>query len=243
MDRLSRRRLLTTLSAGALAGCIGRDSGERDATSTPDDTMSPGSASTPTQVSDSLPVSFGVEVLASFTDSGPARLRFALSNDTDDTLVVRTNASAAQGGPFPPVWGHHPGDARLGLFRQDGWAVKCGGGDGTSPVPESPVDGCWRPPCESVGLPSFHDQFELPSEGAKADVYVLLDGFNGECLPAGSYTFGPGPGDVSSSVARGTIREGEAELQSDPVAFSRQATVTVDADRTVAASANATVRD
>jgi hypothetical protein len=154
--------------------------------------------------------------------------------------VVRTNASTGQGGPFTRVWGtRESGGARLGLFRRDGWAAKCVGGDGSSTIPESAADGCWRPPCESVDLPSFHGQVELPPGGTTADVYVLLDGFNEECLPAGTYAFSQD--DVSATVARGEIRDGDAELRSDPVALVRQATVTVDGDRTVSATASATV--
>lgn len=189
-------------------------------------------------------MSLDVEVRAPFTGSGPARLRFALSNDTADGLVVRTNASAGQGGPFTAVWGdHRSGDARLGLFRRDGWAAKCVGETGSSTVPDSPVDGCWRPPCRAVDLPSLHGQFEVPPGGERAGVYVLLDGFNDECLPGGTYAFDGERGNVSARVARGEIRDGDPELTAEPVALVRTATVTVGGDRTVSATAEATVGD
>ena len=165
-DRVSRRAVLASAGALSLSGCLG-------SVDTADPTASP---------DDAPAVSFTAEVVRPFADEHPAALRLALANGGGEPLVVRWNVSDGQGGPFNPVWGvRRDGDTEVGVFRRDGQAL-CVPGDG-SPIPESPIEGCWAPPCEEIDLPmSLHGRFELTPDGPTADEYVVLDGLGGECL-------------------------------------------------------------
>jgi hypothetical protein len=226
-DRVTRRIVLAGASSLSLTGCLG----------------AVGTASAPNGGPPdwTRAVSFAAEVVRSFTDEHPASLRLALANGGEEPLVVRWNVSGGQGGPFNPVWGvQRDGDAEVGVFRRDGQAL-CVPGDG-SPIPERRVDGCWAPPCEEVDLPmSLHGRFELAPDDPTADEYVVLDGFDGTCLEAGTYEFDESRANVSASVARGTVEDASVETESGWYPLERHLALSIDETGDVTASAEAVV--
>ena len=226
-DRVTRRAVLASAGAVSLAGCHGD--------------VVPG-GSTGGSRSDGAPsVSFAAAVRRSFADDHPASLRLALANGGEEPLVVRWNASGGQGGPFNPVWGvRRDGDAEVGVLRRDGQAL-CVPGDG-SPIPDTPVEGCWTPPCKAVDLPvSLHGRFELAPDGPTADEYAVLDGPDGACLPPGTYGFDESRANVGASVARGTVEDGSVRTGSAWYPLERRLTLSIDEDGNVTASAEAVV--
>jgi hypothetical protein len=226
-DRATRRAVLASAGAVSLAGCLG-------------DVVPPGSTSG--SRADGAPsVSFAAAVRRSVADDQPASLRLALANGGEEPLVVRWNVSGGQGGPFNPVWGtRRDGDAEIGVFRRDGQTL-CVPGDG-SPIPDTPVDGCWTPPCEAVDLPvSLHGRFELPPDEPNAAEYVVLDGFDAGCLPRGTYEFDESRANVSARVARGTVVNDSVRTESAWHPLERRLALSIDGDGNVTTSAEAVV--
>jgi hypothetical protein len=224
-DRVSRRAVLASAGALSLSGCLG-------SVDTADPTASP---------DDAPAVSFTAEVVRPFADEHPAALRLALANGGGEPLVVRWNVSDGQGGPFNAVWGvRRDGDTEVGVFRRDGQAL-CVPGDG-SPIPESPIEGCWAPPCEEIDLPmSLHGRFELTPDGPTDDEYVVLDGLGGECLQPGTYVFDEDRAGVGARVARGTVEDASVETDSGWYPLERDLELSIDDSGNVTASAEAVV--
>ncbi|MEF8841877.1 MAG: hypothetical protein V5A62_09670 [Haloarculaceae archaeon] len=113
-------------------------------------------------------------------------------------------------------------------------------GDG-SPIPETPADGCWAPPCEAVDLPSSHGRFELSPDESNADEYVVLDGIDGECLQPGTYVFDEDRAGVGASVARGTITDASVRTESKWHSLCRCLTLSIDEGGNITATAEAAV--
>lgn len=229
---LTRRKVLQSVGVCALsgvAGCLsGIDQGERD---------SPGPE-----------VSFNAEILQTFTDDHPARIHLEFSNESDEMLLFLTQEGGpSQGGMFGEVWGHHrDSDDKLLLLRDD---VNCRTEVGTpSAIPETPtgdsdiaeskVDGCWRPPCDELFLYHFAPAWEeFPPEEPRRDEYVVLDGLNGGCLPAGTYDF-----TATGLIARGELTDDEGkEFHSERYKIYRRLTVSLDEPLDITASAEAIV--
>lgn len=217
-ERLSRRRLLDHLGAAtitgatALAGCTGLPT---------------------TEVDDGPSLRFEASVVDPFSDAHPARLELTLATETDQPIVVRTNMSAGQDGVFNGVWGRSDAGTELGLFRVDGYAARCLPEDTAPPIPDEPVDGCWKPPCEEIELPSSHGRFELTPGEPRADEYALLDGFNETCLPPGTYEFGEERGNISARAAFGEVADSEVQTESEWYSLQRSVTVTLGEDGSV----------
>ncbi|PSQ12665.1 hypothetical protein BRC93_01555 [Halobacteriales archaeon QS_5_70_15] len=224
--RVSRRAVLASAGGLSPSGCLG-----------------PGIPSGSTASPDGGPaVSFAAEVGRSITDDHPAALRLALANGGEGPLVVCWNVSDGQGGPFNAVRGvQRDGDAEVGLFRRGGSAALCVPGDG-GPIPDTPVEGCWSPPCEGTDLPSLHGRFELPPEDPERDEYVVLDGLDGPCLRPGTYAFDEGRAGVGASVARGMVEDASVETESGWYPLERHLTLSIAEDGGVTASAEAVVR-
>lgn len=195
MAPCSRRRALRLLGAApaaGLTGCLGSPVGEvRTAEATP-----------------ALEVSFAASVERSFAAEHPGRVRIELTND--GTAPLAMGVSHGIEGPFSAVEGEQVGgDATLVLLadppgdhHETPPGVPCR--DGRSAIPEAPTDGCWRPACE-YGLLSAHYAIELAAGETRSWPYVVLDGFNDRCLPAGRYRFAS-----TAAIAVGTELPGGA---------------------------------
>ena len=226
-DRMTRRAVLASAGTLSLGGCLEEvGTASAPAGGLPDWTQA---------------VSFTAAVVRSFADEHPASLRLVLANEGEEPLVVRSNWSDGQGGPFNAVWGmRREGDDEVGLFRRDGYAALCVPGDG-NPIPDTPVDGCWKPPCEEIDLPSSHGQFELPPEEPNTDEYAVLDGLDGSCLRPGTYVFDENRAGVSARVARGSVDGASVTTGSGWYPLDRHLTLSIDERGGVTASAEAVV--
>lgn len=225
---LSRREALRKVSSSALtvslAGCISRPFAKLDDSGMPH-------------------VAFNAEVINSFSPSQPGKLRLTFGNETEGTLLFLTQESDGQRGIFTPVRGYHRASSAELLLLQEG-ASNCRAATGTpSAIPDTPTgksigDGCWRPPCEELITYSFNPTWEeLHPETPWVAEYVLLDGFNDTCLPAGKYGF-----KASGRIAKGHLtNDGQFQFDSEKFRIERTLTVTIADDREVSATAGASI--
>ena len=173
---MHRRTLLASIpalaSSTAVAGCLGGTDEEV--------------RSTPT-------VSLEVEVLQSFADDHPARVRLTFTNRADDLLLLSPGTMQGIPGPLTAISGSRRDDGRELLVFYRGGDVEqyalCAGED-RSPIPDEPVDGCWRPPCtDGLEIISAHGPLELAPDETITGEYTVLDGFDDGCLRPGTYEF------------------------------------------------------
>lgn len=227
---VSRRQALRIMSSStlivALAGCTSRLG------------SNPGDSSKPT-------VSFSAEVLNSFSPDQPGRIRLQFKNETDSMLLYLTQESDGQRGLFRPVKGTNQSSSAELLLLQSG-AINCQTEERTpSAIPDTPTDksdgeGCWRSPCEELIIYSYNPTWEelRPDTPWRAE-YVLLDGFNDACLPAGKYDF-----NAAGRIAKGHLTDND-EFQFDSGKFRvvRRLTVTINDDLEVSTTTDVSVTE
>ncbi|AUX10853.1 hypothetical protein AArcSl_3247 [Halalkaliarchaeum desulfuricum] len=218
---MNRRALLVSLGAAGSgigsAGCVGRIPGVGDP---------------------SLDVSFDAEVRRSFGDDGPAQLTLTFANRTDAPLLLRPGVMQGIPGPFTAIRGRRRADDRELLLFYTGIDldryVLCADVDRT-PVPDEPVDGCWRPVCrEGLEIITAHGPIELEPGEELIGEYTVLDGFDDGCLRPGTYEF-------DDSTAIGRAVPGEGEFESEAVSLERRLAVAVEEKGNVSVTASAIV--
>lgn len=224
----TRRRALLALTATAgagLAGCLGGPLG---------------SVRTSTEEPAPVDVSFTATVERSFTDDHPGRVRVRLVNDGDVPFAM----SVAHGieGPLSVIEGdHEDGDATLVLLGDPP-----GGGHETPPgapcesgeyaIPDDPTEGCWQPACE-IPRVTAHHAIPVAAGETLAWPYVVLDGFNDECLPPGTYAFEETAPIALEQAAGGTTPPG------GPTHYlNKRLAIDLAADGTLAVEASVTPR-
>lgn len=205
-----------------VAGCLGIGSSDTDDAETP-------------------AVALQAAVRDGITEAHPARLQITFTNRSDRSVVVLHHYQG-QRWPFNTVWGtDREGTARVGVFRVGGDAVLCAGTPARSPVPDALESGCWQARCTDLERQGVHGHFALEPGESIADDYLLLDGGNDACLPAGEYSFDH-QGTASARVAYGKIDDGsEIRTATAWMMLERSLTVTIAADQSVTAGAAARV--
>lgn len=224
---LSRRRAVGVLGAAAVTGIAGCLSSI---------VPNPGTSGEPA-------VSFSADVLHPFADTQPGRIELEFSNAGGRTLLYLPQESPGQPGMFRTVRGsHRTSNAELLLLRPG--AIDCRTDAGTpAAIPETPPDrsagdGCWRPPCEDLVLyhvmPAWREL--APNDPVRGE-YVLLDGFNDTCLPAGTYDF-----TETGRIAAGAHSEGgEPRFDCRRYEIERKLSVTIDETLDVTVSTAVTI--
>ncbi|MFW5918033.1 MAG: hypothetical protein ACOCR0_00990 [Haloferacaceae archaeon] len=244
-----RRDVLACLGTVALAGCVsssgdasvGGSSGT--ATQTREGTRTDGS-SDPTTGTTAEPeidpeLDLEASVLQSFDAEHPARLRLSLTNRTDSRHLLSPGVKRGIDGPLTAIRGSRREDRRELLLFYRGRDVEeyalCGSGDG-SPIPDEPVDGCWRVACrDELETISAHGPVDLEPGETLAGEYTVLDGLDGGCLEPGRYEF-----EDSTAVGPARRTDGRLEFASEPETLERRLTVRLEGDGTVSATAEAT---
>lgn len=221
----TRRRTLQALASTAsigLAGCLGGPIGSVGTTSPTESTVD---------------VSFTAAVEQSFTEDHPGRVAIALANEGDEPFAMGVTHGIE--GPLSVIEGHRAGgDATLVLLgdppegdhETPPWAP-CESGEYA--VPEEPTDGCWQPACE---VPRLTAHYAIPVAAGErlAWPYVVLDGFNDACLPAGTYVFAEtAPIAVSRASGGATPPGGPTHYLNKRVALDLAADGTLTADASV----------
>lgn len=180
-ERFSRRdalRLIGTASTAGLAGCLS-GTGSSPTNESPSDGSRPD-------------LTFSATVDQSFTADHPGRVTIALTNKEDEKVVMGT----AHGihGPFSAIRGEREsGGAKLVIFADppsDEHETPPGAPcrEGQYVIPEQRTDGCWEPACEFAVMHA-HSSIVMEAGETLSWPYVVLDGFNDTCLPAGTYGF------------------------------------------------------
>lgn len=186
----------------------------------------------------SLAISFDATVIESFDDDSPARLRLSFVNQSPEALALRPGVMRGISGPFTAIRGARPDDGReLLLFYRGVDVTRYALCDETtrSPIPEEPVDECWRPSC-SDGLEVIiaHGTVELEPDEELVGEYTVLDGFDDGCLPPGTYEF-------EDETAIGPAATDEAGSGSEMQSLTRLLEIEIEEDGGVSATAEADV--
>lgn len=249
---MRRRRLLASApavaSSIAIVGCVSStDGGPGSSDGDPDSTAEgPGSTdgdadSTDGGTESDATVTLEAEVLRSFAEEHPARVRLSFTNQTTERLLLSPGTMQGIPGPLTAIRGRRREDDRELLVFYRGKDVRryarCADGGG-SPIPDEPVDGCWRVAC-SGGLEviSAHGQLELAPEERITGEYTVLDGFDEGCLSSGTYEFAD-----STAVGPAVETDAGAEFDGEPRTLQRRLAITIE-EGEVSASAEATATE
>lgn len=183
-SRRETLHLLSSVSVAGLAGCMSAGPGLSGDDTTPQ--SNGGGLDLTTELS------LSVTVLQSFSRDHPGRIEVTLGNHSDDPLAMGTVHGIE--GPLSIIEGDRTdSDGKLIIFgdppgetHETPPGAPCR--SDAHAVPETPTDGCWQPACEYSKLHS-HYAITVPADSSLVWPYVVLDGFNDLCLPAGTYEF------------------------------------------------------
>ncbi|MEE6210523.1 hypothetical protein U3A55_10175 [Salarchaeum sp. III] len=197
---MQRRALLATLgatvSATAVAGCLGDVTGSDDTTTsdtTTDGTTSDGTTTTPTaetrfvvddvtldDIPDDVDASLAVTGTADATTMHPPAVEVSVTNTADAARTWQFGAIV----PWSTLYGSRTdGDAT---------ALLAPGGAENEVVPDAPQDdACWRA-TDGIATAQVVNEVEFAPDETKRGTYALLGGPESDCLTAATYRFEDG---------------------------------------------------
>lgn len=225
----SRRRALKLLGAAPAAGLPGCLSGPVGSVGTPTSAGPPPGAGP-------VDLTFTASVQQSFTDRHPGRVSITLANAGDEPLTVAVVNGVE--GPLSIIEGVRDGGGeRLFLLpdppegdHETPPGAPCESGEYA--IPDEPTADCWQPACRFARV-SAHYFVPLEAGETRAWPYVVLDGFNEECLPSGIYVFASrSPAAVGVAARASTPPGGPTHY------LNKRVTIELDDDGTVTAEAS-----
>lgn len=186
--RPRRRQLLATtgcIGFAGLAGCLTGDESGVDENGDDDDDDAAG---TPTAgVLESVaatnePFELRVELLSPFGPETTARLRFAVTNVTDETREYYIGPTTPPGAPVTGLIGDEDD------YGTPSYVMIHAPSTDDYPVPETPVEECWELTDSDIEVSNVSVVREFsPDETYSAEHTLYGNPDTDECLPAGTY--------------------------------------------------------